>query len=123
MASLGNLLWAAGKVVQRRETSRSVYDVRPAVQLVRDGLGARDIIDRVLSDLGASVIGRTEPRFWCPCGRDRAIRTLSLLGEDELRAAAKDGEMLEVRCEFCCEAYRLEPTELQHLLSRAGDGQ
>jgi molecular chaperone Hsp33 len=105
------------------QVERNVLGLGGPGELVRDGLGARDIIDRVLSDLGASVIGRTEPRFQCPCGRDRAIRTLSLLGEDELRAAAKDGEMLEVRCEFCCEAYRLEPTELQHLLSRAGDGQ
>lgn len=88
-------------------------------ELVREGLGAWDIIDRLLSDLGASVLDRKVPSFQCPCGHDRAIRTLSLLGEDELRAAASQSEVLEVRCEFCCEAYRLEPDELRRLLDRA----
>lgn len=87
-------------------------------ELVRDGLDARDIVDRVLSDLGTSVLGRSKPSFQCPCGRDRAIRTLSLLGDDELRTAAEKNELLEVRCEFCCETYRLEAEELERLLNR-----
>ncbi len=88
-------------------------------ELVREGLGAQDIIHRVLSDLGISILERTKPSFQCPCGRDRAIRTLSLLGEDELRTAAERGEVLEVRCEFCGEAYQLEPNELERLLNQA----
>jgi molecular chaperone Hsp33 len=89
-------------------------------ELVREGLGARDIINRVLSDLGVSILGSTQPQFLCHCGRDRAIRTLSLLGEDELRSAADRAEVLEVRCEFCGEAYRLEPDELESLLRSTG---
>lgn len=98
----------------------NVRGFRGPGELVREGFGAVDIIERVLFDLGASVSGRSRPSFECPCGRDRAIRTLSLLGDEELNAAASDGEVLEVRCEFCCDTYRLGPDELRQLLDRTG---
>ena len=62
---------------------------------------------------------RSVPAFFCPCGRERAARTLSLLGDDELRAARDSGEVLEVRCEFCGEAYRVRGSEIDELLSEA----
>lgn len=77
-------------------------------EMVRSGLGAAEIAQRLLADLGGGELERSHPSFHCPCGRERAIRTLVLLGEEELREAAGRDEQLEVRCEFCGECYRVD---------------
>ena len=76
-------------------------------ELVRSGHGAGAIAKRLLTGLGGGVLGHSHPAFYCPCERERALRTLALLGEGELRQSAKMGETLEVRCEFCGERYEL----------------
>lgn len=87
-------------------------------ELVRSGLGASAIVERLLTDLGVHELERSQPTFYCPCGRDRALRTLSLLGEAELLECARRAERLEVRCEFCCETYQVAADEILALSAR-----
>jgi molecular chaperone Hsp33 len=83
---------------------------------VRDGLGAGEIAEQLLIGLDGRELQRSYPEFHCPCGRERAIRTLTLLGEGELREAASRDETLEVRCEFCSETYQVASTEIEALI-------
>ena len=74
---------------------------------VRAGASASDLTDLLLEGLGVVSLGHREPRFVCPCSRARAVRSASLLRDDELDELRQRGETLEVRCEFCAERYRV----------------
>jgi molecular chaperone Hsp33 len=79
---------------------------------VRAGARADDLLDRLLEGLGGGSRERLQPRFACPCSRERAVRAAGLLGREEaLDAAAEEGG-LEVRCEFCGERYVLRADEM-----------
>ena len=84
--------------------------------LVRSGLGADAIVDRLLSGLGSRQRQRGQPLFYCSCGRDRALRAIALLGREELHSAKSRGEALEIRCEFCGKRYRVTSDEIGALL-------
>lgn len=88
-------------------------------ELVREGHGADVIADLLLAGLGARELVRSRPEFRCPCGRDRVLRTIALLGRDELRGMADRGEALEIRCEFCGEHYTVTGDELGALFPDA----
>ena len=88
-------------------------------ELVRRGLGADDIVDRLLSGLGAGDRQRSEPEFHCGCGRERVLRAVALLGREEVGRAARDGETLEIRCEFCGRHYSVGGDELGALIADA----
>ena len=44
------------------------------------------------------------------------LRAIALLGREELHSAKSRGEVLEIRCEFCGERYRVTSDEIGALL-------
>jgi molecular chaperone Hsp33 len=89
-------------------------------ELIQTGQGAVGIVEHLLAGLGSGPLERGSVSFACPCERGRALRTLSLLGEDDLTETAARGESLEVRCEFCGDRYEIEPDELRGLARGTG---
>jgi molecular chaperone Hsp33 len=51
--------------------------------------------------------------FHCPCSRDRAAASLSLLGGAELGTMILDDGKAEVICNFCRERYEFSETDLE----------
>jgi molecular chaperone Hsp33 len=84
--------------------------------LLEHPLDANMIIDRLLLDLGSRARHSTRPSFHCPCTRDRALRTLSLLERSELDQLIGDRQDQEVICDFCGRSYQIAPAEMQSLL-------
>lgn len=84
----------------------------PPAERLRAGDSPEDLLARLLDGVGFGDVERAEPRFFCPCDRDRVKHAAVLLGRDELREVAAGDEPLEVRCAFCAEVYRLSPDEV-----------
>jgi len=90
-------------------------------ELVREGVDADGIVDRLLAGLGSRDRTSSRPVFHCGCTRDRVLRAVGLLGRDELSTVARDGEEIEVRCHFCNERYVVSPQEIDELVgARSG---
>jgi molecular chaperone Hsp33 len=98
---------------------RNVHALASPTELLRAGLGPRQILEGVLGELGSKEIDRSEPRFFCACSRDRIRQAVVLLGRAEMGEIARERETLEVRCEFCATLYSLDPDEVGALLQDA----
>ena len=98
---------------------RTVRALPTPTELVRAGLSADEVCDRVLDGLGSRARERSTPRFHCACDTERILRAVTLLGREETRAIALARENLEVRCEFCATRYVLGPDEVGALLPDA----
>ncbi len=98
---------------------RTVRELPSPTELVRAGVDADGIADRLLEGIGSRARQRSTPAFHCACDVDRIRRAVMLLGRDETRAIAAQRERLEVRCEFCATEYVLEPDEVGALLPDA----
>jgi len=85
--------------------------------LLRDGVRADDLAELLLAGLGTSQLHRSKPIFHCPCSRERALRTLLLLGEEEIQEIVQAGDAQEVCCEFCGRCYLLACDEIAPLLA------
>lgn len=86
--------------------------------LLGEPLTANDLIDRLLIGLGSRERHTMRPVFFCPCTRDRARRTLSLLDREEIEELIEVGGTQEVVCEFCGRDYQIEGEEIETLLAR-----
>jgi molecular chaperone Hsp33 len=87
-----------------------IDDVSP-VDLARASMGERGQTLKVLDRRGV--------QFACPCSRDRAAATLTLLGADEVQSLCEEDGGATVTCEFCKEIYRFSETDLAALLQAA----
>ena len=88
-------------------------------EMVRDGLNADQMADRLMSGLGSRTRHYSTPRFHCGCNRERVLRAITALGREDLREAREQRETLEVRCHFCAEHYAVSPSELTALIQES----
>ncbi len=86
--------------------------VQPAELL---DLPAETLLKRLFHAERRRLFPERELRFHCPCSRERVENMLLSLGPEELATMAGEPETVEVRCQFCNQAYRFEPHELAAL--------
>jgi molecular chaperone Hsp33 len=98
---------------------QNVLSLPSTTALLLDGVRADGLADLLLAGLGAGERHRSTPVFHCPCSRDRALRTLVLLGREEMSEIIASGTPQEVRCEFCGQRYEISREEMQPLLADA----
>jgi len=84
--------------------------------LLRKPLSTDALVDRLLEGLGSRDRHPMKPQFFCPCTRDRATLTLSLLDLDELEELAAGTQDQEVVCDFCGRTYQIRSDEVAPLL-------
>lgn len=89
------------------------------VSLLSESIDADLIIDLLLRGLGSRARHPMDPRFHCPCTRDRALRTLSLLDASELAELIAEERSQEIVCDFCGRTYQIESPEMHPLLEAA----
>jgi molecular chaperone Hsp33 len=101
------------------QMERNVVGLPSATALLQDGVDADGLADLLLAGLGGSQRHRSVPVFYCPCSRDRALRTIKLLGPEEIGEIVDSGSGQEVCCEFCGRRYDLSTSEVATLLEPA----
>lgn len=96
---------------------------RSPTQMIRDGLGAEDIVRRLLDGLEPTVFKPARPPLLsesCPCCDERVWRTIKLLPRNEIdEIIESSGERVEVKCEFCGRKYGLTPDQIEAELARS----
>jgi molecular chaperone Hsp33 len=97
--------------------SETVRELPPVSALLRSGVDASGLAQRLLGGIGAQPGERTQPTFHCGCSRARVERAVTLLGREEAESALEEQGEIEVTCEFCARRYRLEPAVVRALFS------
>ena len=57
------------------------------------------------------VTARKRAEYRCYCSRERVLRAVTSLPEEDLRELGQSGELVEVRCQFCDAVYTFTPEE------------
>jgi len=126
MANDESAVVAAGFLLQmlpgasEAEVAQAEQNVRamPSLSdLALTGADADEILDLLLTGLGSRTRTHSQPIFFCPCTRERALATLGLLEVAELQGMVREGVGQEVCCHFCSRAYMLSPQEMAGLLA------
>jgi molecular chaperone Hsp33 len=132
VGSNGELAISAGVLVQTLPEAHAgalLADARARLRaglltalLEIDDVGPVDLARAVLGEAGQTlkVLDRRGVEFLCPCSRERAAATLTLLGAKEVSSLREDDGGATVTCEFCKETYRFTEEDLAKLLAAAG---
>ncbi len=80
--------------------------------LVRRGATPTSLLETAIAGLDMQVVAEGPVRFFCPCSRERVIRTLVTLGPDDLECLAREQGGTTATCHFCNTDYRFEAGDL-----------
>lgn len=126
---------AAGLLVQRLpETAQAdsalqpqldVDDAWQRVQLMADTLkpeelqqlDAQQLLGRVFAEDDVRLFEPSPVFFRCRCSRERVEGMLRALGVEEVRSVLAEKGVVEVNCDFCNRAYRLDPVDVERVLA------
>ena len=85
-------------------------------QLALCGTTPDELIDLLLASLGTRARHAEAPIYYCPCSRERALRTLALLDISELEEMVSERASQEVCCHFCSRAYQFGTPEITSVI-------
>jgi molecular chaperone Hsp33 len=125
----GKLLSAGGYLVQllpevgrgplaimaeRLEEFRSIEP-----QLRAEDFNPRGLMDELLFGMPFSQLGESPIRYRCWCSHTSVLTALSTLPRNDIDEMVRDGEPLDISCDYCSAQYLVATAELQGLLQQS----
>lgn len=83
-------------------------------------LDDRKLLRRLFAEDDVRMFESAPVFFRCRCSRERVENMLRALGQDEVDSMIEEFGRVEVRCEFCSRAYRLDAVDAAALFTRPG---
>ncbi len=105
--------FTADDVVDRLE--KKITRIASVTEMLEAGNTPEEMLQIILGESGLEITDTLETGFHCDCSRERIERALSTLSRKDLDDIIRDGEGIEVKCQFCNKAYRFETDELKKL--------
>ncbi len=85
-------------------------------------ISGSELLERLFHQERRRVFPATPLRFDCPCSRERVLDLLGSLGAAELASLFQIQEVVEVRCQFCNQAYEFAQDDLGSLIDPSQPG-
>lgn len=80
-------------------------------------LPAREVMHRLFHEEDLRVFDPEPVSFRCACSRERVSNMLRMLGLDEIRSILAERGQVDIRCEFCNQAYVFDPVDAEQLFA------
>lgn len=95
------------KIEENLKTLPSVTD------MLSSGKTPEQMLEAVLAGLDLQFMETYQVGYKCDCSRERVIKSLASLGKEDMDEIIADGKPVEVKCQFCNEAYEFTIDELK----------
>lgn len=102
---------------------KNIKELPSVTKMMSEGLNAEEIVLKLLDGLNPNILDEASVSYKCGCSRERVLKALASLGNDELQAMADENKDTEVCCHFCNKKYTFTPQEILDLLKKSQNPQ
>ncbi len=82
-----------------------------------DGVAPAAILDELLFGMPFTRLSESPLAFGCHCSQVRLVASLATLPRTDVEELIRDGQVLEITCDYCRKEYRIPPAQLRPLLT------
>ncbi len=75
------------------------------------------LLEELLYGMPFARLEESRLSFACQCSQVRVIASLATLPRSDIEDLVKDGDVLEIRCDYCGKEYGIHPAQLRPLLT------
>jgi molecular chaperone Hsp33 len=105
------------EVVDRLEANITVME--SVSKLIADGKDGDEIISLIFDGIEYEMFDEFDVEYLCTCEREKYLRALISLNEDDMNELREAGEPVETNCRFCGKKYVFELDELNAAREKA----
>lgn len=102
---------------------KNIKELPSVTKMMSEGLNAEEIVLKLLDGLNPNILDEASVSYKCGCSRERVVKAIASLGNDELQAMADENKDTEVCCHFCNKKYTFTPQEILDLLKKSQNTQ
>ncbi|MCR4694819.1 MAG: Hsp33 family molecular chaperone HslO [Pseudobutyrivibrio sp.] len=95
------------------QIEENLKDLPSVTDMLSAGKTPEEMLQTVLKGLDVEFMETYPAAFQCDCSRQRVIKSLASLGKEDMDDIIKDGKPVEVKCQFCNQAYEFTIDELK----------
>lgn len=81
-----------------------------------EGYDLDELLDQLRGPYELDIVREITPKAYCPCSKERMISSVAALPLKDLEDLEKDGENLDVTCDFCRRKYVVTIEDLRALI-------
>ena len=100
-------------VIERLE--KKITEMKSVTEMLEEGNTPEQILELVLGEFGLEITDTMPTAFRCDCSKERVSRAIASISRKDLDDIINDGESIEVKCQFCNQAYEFTIEELEAL--------
>ena len=100
-------------VIDRLE--KKITEMKSVTEMLEEGNSPEQILELVLGEFGLEITDTMPTAFRCDCSKERVSRAIASISRKDLDDIINDGESIEVKCQFCNQAYEFTVEELEEL--------
>lgn len=82
-----------------------------------EGFDLDELLDQLRGPYEIDIVKEIEPKAYCPCSQERMVGTVATLPLNDLEDLEKDGEDLDVTCDFCRNKYKITLNDLREIIA------
>lgn len=120
----GEVITAGGYLIQLlpgageetiSKVERGLQKVGYVTGHLKEGKSALDLIRDVLGEFEIEILETCPVEYRCYCSRDRVVKALISMGNQEMRSLIDEQGKAELTCQFCDRVYRFDREELEEI--------
>ncbi len=98
-----------------RQIEENLKTLPSVTDMLLAGKTPEEMLETVLAGLDITFMETYEVGYRCDCSRHRVEKSLASLGKEDMDEIIADGKPVEVKCQFCNQAYEFSIDELKKL--------
>jgi molecular chaperone Hsp33 len=92
-------------------------DFKSLDEVLRERGDPDALLEELLYGMPFARLEESRLGFACHCSQLRVVASLSTLPRSDIEELVRDGEVLEIRCDYCGKEYGVPPAQLRSLLT------
>ncbi|MCI7322220.1 MAG: Hsp33 family molecular chaperone HslO [Lachnospiraceae bacterium] len=105
--------FTSDEVIDKLE--KKIQEIDSVTMMLERGLSPEGILDEILGEFGVEIVDKIPTAFVCDCSKEKVSRALATISKKDMDSIINDGEGIEVKCQFCNQAYHFDIDELKEL--------
>ena len=94
---------------------KKISEIKSVTEMLEEGNTPEQILEIILGEFGVEITDTIETGYRCDCSRERVSRAIATLNRKDMDDLINDGESIEVKCQFCNQAYEFTIEDLKEL--------
>lgn len=97
------------------QLEENLKKIPSVTEMLKSGLTPETMLETVLEGFDVDVKETYEVGYRCDCSKERVERSIASLSKADIDEIIDEGKPVEVKCQFCNEAYEFTIDELKEL--------